>query len=72
LPTIFPTTRRRKATVNSRNNLAHCFHCLKNLNNIDLLMSLGHDFKAAVAILAQWLERHESRLPTSNATPTAQ
>ena len=27
-----------RATVNPRNNLAHCFTCKKNLNNIDLLM----------------------------------
>ena len=26
-----------RATVNPRNNLAHCFCCKKNLNNIDLL-----------------------------------
>jgi predicted RNA-binding Zn-ribbon protein involved in translation (DUF1610 family) len=24
------------ATVNPRNNLAHCFCCQKNINNIDL------------------------------------
>jgi DNA primase len=33
------------ATVNPRNNLAHCFGCQKNLNNIDLLMTLGYDFR---------------------------
>ena len=38
-----------RATVNPRNNLAHCFCCQKNLNNIDLLMTLGYDFKSAVA-----------------------
>ena len=30
-----------RATVNPRNNLAHCFSCKKNLNNIDLLITLG-------------------------------
>jgi hypothetical protein len=29
-----------RATVNPRNNLAHRFCCKKNLNNIDLLMTL--------------------------------
>lgn len=52
-----------QAAVNPRNNLAHCFHCHKNLNNIDLLMTLGYDFVCAVAILEGWLERHQSRLP---------
>jgi len=27
--------------VNPRNNLAHCFHCNANLNNIDLLRAMG-------------------------------
>ena len=57
-----------QATVNPRNNLAHCFNCKKNLNNIDLLMTLGYDFRTAVAILQQLLERHEARLPKSNAS----
>ena len=26
-----------RATVNPRNNLAHCFTCQKNMNNIDLV-----------------------------------
>ncbi len=32
------------ATVNPRNNLAHCFSCGRNFNNIDLLMTQGYDF----------------------------
>ena len=52
-----------QATVNPRNNLAHCFHCDKNLNNIDLLLSLGYEFCTAVAVLKQLLERYEARLP---------
>ena len=32
-----------RATVNPRNNLAHCFCCQKNLNNIDLSITLGYD-----------------------------
>jgi|ERR1700677_1460944 DNA primase len=57
------------ATVNPRNNLAHCFGCQKNLNNIDLLMTLGYDFKTAVAVLERLLERHQARLP-NHKTPT--
>ena len=59
-----------QATVNPRNNLAHCFGCTKNLNNIDLLMTLGYDFRTAVAVLQRLLQRHEARLPKTN-TPTA-
>ena len=31
-------------------------------------MTLGYDFRMAVAILQQLLERHEARLPKSNAS----
>jgi len=31
-----------RATVNPRNNLAHCFYCNKNINNIDLLITLDY------------------------------
>lgn len=44
-----------RATVNPSNNLAHCFSCKNNFNNIDLLMKLGHDFVPAVGILENWL-----------------
>ena len=47
-----------RATVNPRNNLAHCFCCQKNLNNIDLLMTLDYDFRAAVALLERWLNQY--------------
>ncbi len=47
-----------RATVNPRNNLAHCFSCGENFNNIDLLMLQGHDFLSAVEILRSWLEEH--------------
>ncbi len=46
-----------QATVNPRNNLAHCFGCNKNLNTIDLLMTLGYNFVSAVAI------NHDCRTP---------
>ena len=60
-----------QAAVNPRNNLAHCFACSKNLNNIDLLMTLGYDFVAAVAVLEELLKRHQSRLPQTRTTPPA-
>jgi DNA primase len=60
-----------QATVNPRNNLAHCFGCSKNLNNIDLLMTLGYDFVGAVVILERLLDRHESRLPKTTTTQEA-
>ena len=50
-----------RATVNPRNNLAHCFCCKKNLNNIDLLMTLGHDFCSAVVLLERWLKQYQAR-----------
>jgi len=59
------------AYINPRNNLAHCFACQRNLNNLDLLLSLGYDFVAAVAILEGWLERHQSRLSKSPPTRAA-
>ena len=50
-----------RATVNPRNNLAHCFCCQKNLNNIDLLITLGYDFRRAALILEVWLNQYEAR-----------
>ena len=49
------------AYVNPRNNLAHCFHCQANLNNIDLMLSLGYDFPAAVTILECWLDNCQTQ-----------
>ncbi len=60
-----------RATVNPRNNLAHCFSCKKNLNNIDLLRTLGYDFKTAVAVLEQLLERYQARLPKKKSPSSA-
>ena len=45
-----------RATVNPKNNLAHCFCCGENFNNIDLLMTQG--FVTAVDILKNWLEEY--------------
>jgi len=56
-----------QATVNPRNNLAHCFNCKKNLNNIDLLLTLGYDFRNAVAVLEQLLERYQVLQPNKKS-----
>jgi hypothetical protein len=50
-----------QAILNPRNNLAHCFACGRNLNNIDLLMALGYPFRAAVVRLQQYLRLHHQQ-----------
>ena len=50
-----------RATVNPRNNLAHCFTCKKNLNNIDLLITLDYSFRAAVTLLERWLNQYQAQ-----------
>ena len=59
-----------RATVNPRNNLAHCFSCGENFNNIDLMIIQGHDFVPAVEILKGWLEKYRGDLRRSS--PPAQ
>ena len=58
---LCPRCGEMRATVNPRNNLAHCFRCKKNLNNIDLLLTLDYDFVAAVALLQRWLNEYEAQ-----------
>lgn len=58
-----------RATVNPRNNLAHCFSCSKNLNNIDLLITLGYDFRTAVAVLERLLQRYEAMQGKTKSPP---
>jgi hypothetical protein len=58
---VCPHCGEMRATVNPRNNLAHCFTCKHNLNNIDLLLILGYDFVAAVGLLEGWLQQYEGR-----------
>ncbi len=50
-----------RATVNPRNNLAHCFSCKKNLNNIDLLRQLDYEFLSAVAFLERLLNEYQAK-----------
>jgi len=59
-----------RATVNPRNNLAHCFSCGENFNNIDLMMIQGLDFLPAVDILKNWLDEYRRDLAYRN--PSAQ
>ena len=61
-----------RATVNPRNNLAHCFCCQKNLNNIDLLMTLDYDFRAAVTLLERWLNVHQTQQAKKMPNPPRQ
>jgi DNA primase len=56
---LCPHCSEMRATVNPRTNLAHCFCCQKNINNIDLLMSLDQDFRSAVALLERWLKQYQ-------------
>ena len=58
---LCPSCGEMRATVNPRNNLAHCFSCQRNLNNIDLLLTLDYDFRAAVAQLERWLKQHQAQ-----------
>jgi hypothetical protein len=51
--------------INPRNNLAHCFACHTNFNNIDLLRQLGHDFPATVALLEHWLNQYQTQRPSA-------
>jgi DNA primase len=67
---LCPRCGEMRATVNPRNNLAHCFTCEKNLNNIDLLMTLGYDFRTAVAVLERLLQRYEALQGNQKTSPS--
>lgn len=60
-----PHCKELRATVNPKNNLAHCFSCGENTNNIDLMLLAGHDFLPAVKILEGWLEQYRHDLGES-------
>ncbi len=64
---LCPSCGELRATVNPRTNLAHCFCCGGNFNNIDLLITLGYDFLAAVERLEQWLRTHRERHSASTS-----
>ena len=67
---LCPHCAEMRATVNPRNNLAHCFTCKKNLNNIDLLITEGYHFRAAVTLLERWLNQHQAQ-QVNKKTPDA-
>ena len=70
---LCPQCGEMRATVNPRNNLAHCFCCKNNLNNIDLLITLGYDFPSAVTLLQRWLQQYQAqqaRKKTPASPPT--
>jgi hypothetical protein len=58
-----------RATVNPRNNLSQCFCCQHNLNNIDLLITLGYDFRSAVCFLEGWLQEYQAGQAQKPTTP---
>ena len=62
-----PSCSELRATVNPRNNLAHCFSCGENFNNIDLMIIQGYDFVVAVDILKNWLDQHQRDLGRSSS-----
>ncbi len=68
---LCPNCGEMKATVNPRTNLAHCFCCGENLNNIDLLIQLGYNFRSAVVLLEQWLQRYQTQQAQKHNPPTA-
>ncbi len=56
-----PHCHQLRATINPKNNLAHCFCCQKNFNNIDLMIKIGYDFKQAINILKKWMRQYNSK-----------
>ena len=66
-----PHCKELRVTVNPKNNLAHCFSCGENINNIDLMMHCGHDFLPAVIILEGWLEAYRHDLGLSELSVTS-
>ena len=58
---LCPNCGEMRATVNPRNNLAHCFTCQQNYNNIDVLLTEGYSFRDAVKLLEQWLKSYEAK-----------
>ncbi len=61
--------RQHPARNGPRNNLAHCFSCKKNLNNIDLLITLDYDFRAAVTLLERWLDQYQDQQARKKTPP---
>ena len=66
---LCPRCGEMRVTVNPRNNLAHCFCCKHNLNNIDLLLTLDYDFCAAVVLLERWLKHYQAQQANKKNPP---
>ncbi len=49
------------ATVNPATTSPTASPAKRNLNNIDLLLTLDYDFRAAVALLERWLNDYQAR-----------
>jgi hypothetical protein len=45
--------------------------CQKNLNNIDLLIILGYDFRSAVVILERLLNQYQARMARKTTPPAS-
>lgn len=54
--------------VNPRNNLAHCFGCARNFNNLDLMLACDYGFRSAVAQLEAWLDQYLSKRSMNRTT----
>ncbi|MBA4191660.1 MAG: hypothetical protein C0467_27080 [Planctomycetaceae bacterium] len=65
---LCPQCNEMLVVVNPRNNLAHCFACERNFNNIDLLVALDFDFRSAVALLEDLLREYLSRRSKRSTT----
>jgi len=68
---LCPACSEMLVAVNPRNNLAHCFHCQKNWNNIDLLLACDYNFADAVALLESWLRLYQTQGSENRATDRA-
>lgn len=65
---LCPNCHEMNATVNPKNNMAHCFCCKKNFNNIDLLIVKGVSFKTSVMILCGLWDTFQQKMPSPAAT----
>ena len=67
---LCPKCNEMMATINIKNNLAHCFCCSSNFNNIDLLRLNGHGFKESVEILCnEWNSFNKKGLGSADTEP---
>lgn len=65
---LCPSCGEMLVAVNPRNNLAHCFGCGTNFNNVDLLLTCDYDFRSAVEQLEEWLDEYLSKRSQRQST----